>query len=131
MSFRLAVRDVFAAAHRIRACGGGCERLHGHNFAVELSVEGGEADPATGMLVDFAVIRSALSRVLAELDHHDLNAVPAFTGMSPSSEIIARHVFFRARAELSPHPVCVESVTVWESERASATYRETGKGGEV
>lgn len=128
MSFRLCVRDGFAAAHRLAGSGGRCERPHGHNFAVELAVEGDTLDPVTGMLVDFAELKGALARALADLDHSDLNQHPALAGKSPSSEVIARTVFDRVRGELAGRPVRVESVTVWESEKASATYRPGGAG---
>jgi 6-pyruvoyltetrahydropterin/6-carboxytetrahydropterin synthase len=121
---RLAVRDGFAAAHRLPGSGGRCEGLHGHNFAVELAVEGERLDPVTGMLLDFGVLKGALARILADLDHRDLNALPALGGASPSSENLALHILSRARQELAAHPVTVSSVTVWESEKASATARQ-------
>jgi len=128
LTWRLVVRDGFAAAHRLKGSGGRCENLHGHNFAVELAVEGDRLDPVTGMLIDFAVLKGVLARALADLDHSDLNGHPALAGESPSSEALARHVFSRAASELAGKQVRVESVTVWESERAGATYRGGGAG---
>ncbi len=128
MTYRLSVRDGFAAAHRLAGSGGRCENLHGHNFAVELTVAGEKLDPATGMLTDFGILKAALGRVLAGLDHRDLNALPALAGASPSSEVLAAHILGCAIAELAGSPVRVESVTVWESDRACATCRAPDDG---
>ena len=38
--WRLTVRDEISAGHALRHYEGKCERMHGHNFAVELTVEG-------------------------------------------------------------------------------------------
>ena len=37
--YALTVRTSFAAAHRLREYEGNCERLHGHNWRVEVTVE--------------------------------------------------------------------------------------------
>lgn len=44
-----------------------CERLHGHDYAVHLSVEG-EPD-SSGMIMDFILLKETLKRVIEELDH--------------------------------------------------------------
>lgn len=121
MKYLLAVRDTFSAAHRLAGSGGRCENLHGHNFAVEIKVEGARLDGA-GMVVDFTVLKNILRTILIDLDHTDLNSVPAFSGQSPSSERIAEYVFERAEELLSDLDVGIASVTVSESRNASATY---------
>lgn len=90
--WRLTVRDEFSAGHALPGYPGKCENMHGHNFAVELSVEGDKPDPVTGMLVDFSFLKKNLAAILAGLDHRILNELPAFAGQSPSSENIARHI---------------------------------------
>lgn len=121
MTWSLSVKGGFAAAHRLIGSGGKCESLHGHNFNVVLTVEGDSLDD-TGMLLDFGILKKVLSSVLAPLDHRDLNECQAFSSQSPSSENIARHVCREASRELSGTGVRVRSVTVSESETASATY---------
>lgn len=44
-----------------------CERLHGHDYAVHLLVEG-EPD-SSGMIMDFILLKRALRKVVEELDH--------------------------------------------------------------
>jgi 6-pyruvoyltetrahydropterin/6-carboxytetrahydropterin synthase len=126
MTYRLSVRDGFAAAHRLAGSGGKCESLHGHNFQVVLDVEGDQLDES-GMLVDFGELKAALKAVLAELDHSDLNEHPAFTKSSPSSENIARFIWGRVSETIGYGKITIASVTVSESDTASARY-EPGKG---
>lgn len=126
MTYRLSIKDGFAAAHRLVGSGGKCESLHGHNFRVILEVSGDQLDE-TGMLMDFGDLKGILRAVLAELDHSDLNEHPAFSDSSPSSENIARFIWSKVNDVIESDTVTVVSVTVNESETASAKY-ESGKG---
>ena len=121
MTWRLSVNGGFSAAHRLVGSGGKCESMHGHNFRVVLTVEGERLD-GSGMVVDFGVLKGILNSVLSGLDHIDLNENPAFAGNSPSSENIARFIFRETAKELAIPHVQVRSVTVSESDTASATY---------
>jgi len=113
MSWKLKVRDRFSAAHYLREYKGKCEKLHGHTFQVEVEILVTELD-RTGIGVDFTEIKKKLAEVLP--DHVLLNEVFPF---NPSAENLAREIYRRLK-ELYP----VSSVTVWESEDASATYTE-------
>lgn len=125
--WRLAVREQFAAAHALRNYHGRCEALHGHNFGVEVVVEGETLDPDTEMLLDFAVLRRLLREALDPLDHAHLNAILSFDERNPTSENIARHVW-RTMADLFAREgvaaVRLVAVTVAEKEGQSATYME-------
>lgn len=61
---------VFSAAHFITFAGDICERIHGHNYAVRVSVEG----PLDGnrYVVDFIALRDAVLQETQRLDHHVL-----------------------------------------------------------
>ena len=115
MSWLLRVKDRFSAAHFLREYRGKCEKLHGHSFEVEVAIEVRELDP-TGIGIDFTAIKAKLASVLP--DHALLNEVYPF---NPSAENLARR-FFEDLKKSYP----VKSVTVWESEDASATYAEDG-----
>ncbi len=114
MSWRLRVRDKFQAAHYLKEYKGKCERLHGHTFQVEVEIEVTELDK-TGIGIDFSEIKKKLDDVLP--DHTNLNEVFPF---NPSAENLARH-FYGELKKFYP----VTSLTVWESEDASATYSES------
>lgn len=118
--YTLEVDSDFAAAHRLREYKGQCENLHGHNWRVRLAVAGPRLD-ATGLLVDFGLLKGWLREELGRLDHEYLNDVPPFDTINPTSENIARHLAERIGARL-PAGVRVQYVRVWESDRASAAY---------
>lgn len=121
--FELTVRTHFAAAHILRGYPGKCSRPHGHNFGVHVTVEGPELGPV-GMLMDFVELKRRVTALVdGELDHTDLNAHPAFAKDNPTAENIARFVYRQLAPDL-PDGVSLQRVTIWESERASASYRE-------
>ena len=125
------MRDDFSAGHALRHYEGKCERMHGHNFAVELTVEGSQLAAGTEMLLDFKVLKKGLKAVLDALDHRLLNETPPFDRINPSSENLARHIWQGMQAHLAAHDdpqaqlVRLHSVTVSEKGAQSATYLET------
>jgi 6-pyruvoyltetrahydropterin/6-carboxytetrahydropterin synthase len=108
----------FEAAHRLPHVPEGhkCARLHGHSFRVELRV-GGEIDPRSGWVMDFADLRDAFEPLHTELDHHYLNEVPGLD--NPTSENLARWIWDRLQPLL---PGLLE-VTVHETCTSRCTYR--------
>jgi len=125
-TYSLTVRASFAAAHRLKEYEGNCERLHGHNWRVEVTVESGVLDER-GIAVDFREIKNVLSGLLSVYDHKYLNEVPPFDAMNPSSENLARHLFEEMEKRI-PAPARVARVAVWESEDARAEYFRRGQG---
>jgi len=128
--WRLTVRDDFSAGHALRHYEGKCERMHGHNFAVELTVQGQRLTPDTEMLLDFKTLKTGLKTVLDTLDHRLLNETPPFDVINPSSENLARHIWREMAELLATHDdpqtraVRLHSVTVSEKGAQSATYME-------
>ena len=118
--YALTVRSSFSAAHRLLEYEGNCERLHGHNWQVEVTVESEVLD-SRGMALDFRAMKAALNEILSRLDHNYLNDVPPFDTRNPSSENIARHIFEEMEGAVPP-PVRLTRVAVWESEDAWAEY---------
>ncbi|MBI5343691.1 MAG: 6-carboxytetrahydropterin synthase QueD [Deltaproteobacteria bacterium] len=122
--YSLTVRSSFAAAHLLREYEGNCERLHGHNWRVEATVESEELDPR-GMALDFREMKSALNDILSRLDHKYLNEIPPFDGQNPSSENIARYLFVEMEGKI-PAPARLARVVVWESDDARAEFTRRG-----
>ncbi|UQZ88178.1 6-carboxytetrahydropterin synthase QueD [Deltaproteobacteria bacterium Smac51] len=129
--FELKVTSHFAAAHNLREFYGKCEDLHGHNWFVEIKVRAKEVDNI-GLVMDFGVIKRHLKNVLELIDHKYLNELPEFKETAPTresnptSENIARFIFDRLAPyihEDSNGRAWLHSVSAWESENASATYR--------
>ncbi|MDR2861253.1 MAG: 6-carboxytetrahydropterin synthase QueD [Syntrophobacterales bacterium] len=122
--YEATVRRSFSAAHSLREIGGKCEKLHGHNFIVEISV----ASPALnkeGLVIDFRIIKNWADQALGELDHLYLNDLPAFQGKNPSAENIAHYIFTSVEEKAATDDIRVTRVTVWESESAKVTYTGT------
>jgi 6-pyruvoyltetrahydropterin/6-carboxytetrahydropterin synthase len=122
--WRLTVADHFSSAHQLRHYQGKCESLHGHNFTVRVQVQGRELDPKLGIVMDFQELKTLLKVVLAELDHRNLNELPEFVEINPSSEHLARYIFQRLAALLPDSGVIMHTVSVAEGPNSIATYSE-------
>jgi 6-pyruvoyltetrahydropterin/6-carboxytetrahydropterin synthase len=125
--WRLTVRSEFSSAHALRHYHGKCENPHGHNFSVEAVVEGDTLTPDAELLVDFSLLKRELRRLLDTLDHKDLNTVPPFDRINPSSENLSRHIFQALAPAVAAHGVRLYSVTVGENAFQSATYHEVSE----
>lgn len=121
--YMLTIKTSFAAAHNLIHYQGDCENLHGHNWKVEVSVTARELDKS-GLGIDFKILKRDASAIINELDHKYLNDNPAFRDISPSSEHIARYLYERISERMNNENIKVDSITVWESDNASARYYE-------
>jgi 6-pyruvoyltetrahydropterin/6-carboxytetrahydropterin synthase len=119
--YELVINAQFSAAHNLRDYEGKCERLHGHNWRVEVFVRA-DALGKGGMVLDFRILREETEKVLQPLDHQYLNDLPYFQKEEPSSENIARYVYNALEEALHPHGVRPHKVTAWESDGAGASY---------
>ena len=122
--WRLTIRGDFAAAHALRHYQGECEALHGHNYLVEMVVEGETLTPDTELVADFSALKKELRAELAATDHVYLNELPPFDVINPSSENLARYLYARMKERLASMPVRMYSMTVGETPIQSATYME-------
>jgi 6-pyruvoyltetrahydropterin/6-carboxytetrahydropterin synthase len=120
--YEVAIRRRFAAAHQLRGYGGKCEDLHGHNWVVEVGVQGAGLDDV-GLLLDFKILKGHVDDLLEELDHKYLNDHDWFKTRNPSSEHLAYYLFEQLTARVGSAELTVSFVRVWESEDAVATYR--------
>ncbi len=118
--FKAKVVDSFSAAHRLRGYRGDCERLHGHNYRVEVVVSSPSLDKQ-GIVMDFRELKSLLKGVLHEFDHQYLNDLAPFAEQNPSAENIAKHLF-EALSPLIREPVRLSEVTVWENDASCVSY---------
>lgn len=124
--FEVFVEETFAAGHSLRNYKGKCEKVHGHNYRVRVTVEGEDLNEA-GLLVDFSELKRLLRASIEKLDHAFLNDVPPFDQINPSAENMAHHFYREITRGLGggarPNPVRVAEVKVWETDTAAATYR--------
>jgi 6-pyruvoyltetrahydropterin/6-carboxytetrahydropterin synthase len=123
--FEIAVEQTFAAGHALRNYKGKCENVHGHNFRVQVVMEGERLDE-TGLLVDFIDVKDAMRSIIDRLDHVFLNDIAPFDVKNPSAENIAEYFYQEmARGLRSSVPVRIREVKVWETDIQSATYRQS------
>lgn len=124
----------FSAAHRLhnpafseqrnREVYGLCNNpnWHGHNYELEITVEG-EVDPATGYVLDLKALRDlAEEAVIQDLDHRNLNLdVSWLEGVIPSTENLVVQIWHRL-APLVPSGRLTRLV-LYETPRNYVEYR--------
>jgi 6-pyruvoyltetrahydropterin/6-carboxytetrahydropterin synthase len=119
--FEISIEDTFAAGHALRGYRGKCEKVHGHNYKVQVSVEGAKLDSA-GLLMDFVELKRLLHGVMDRLDHEFLNDVAPFDAVNPTAENMAQY-FHDEIARGLPPDVRLTFVKIWETDTSTATYR--------
>jgi 6-pyruvoyltetrahydropterin/6-carboxytetrahydropterin synthase len=126
-------RVHFNAAHRLNApqlsasdnqrVFGMCNNpnFHGHNYDLDVSVEG-EVDPVTGYVADLGEVkRIAEELVVGALDHKNLNLdVPEFRAVNPTAENIAVVIWKKLEGRL---PGKLVKIVLWETPRNWVEYR--------
>jgi len=115
--FELKAQMYFSAAHHLLNYEGECENQHGHNWLVEAFVRGTELDKSN-ILIDYKVLKKNLKSVLDILDHKDINELPEFKGISPSSEILAKFIFEKMQEKIPQ----ISKVSIWETSTSCASY---------
>ena len=121
--FEVSVEETFAAGHALRNYRGKCENVHGHNYRVEITLEGEELNQA-GLLVDFGDLKRVMRAVVARLDHQFLNDLAPFDSINPSAENLAKYFYDEVSSGIAAGPRLRE-VKIWETDITSATYRPT------
>ena len=121
--YELSIETGFASAHQLRGYKGKCEKLHGHNWKVQISVTA-ERLNEIDLAIDFHELKKIANDVISPLDHTFLNDIFPFTEKNPSSENVAKWIFETMKKKINDDNIRVSAVTVWESDTASASYYE-------
>jgi len=95
---------------------------HGHNYIVEVTLEG-EPDPVTGMVFDLRQLKEILNEsVIRELDHRFLNKeVPPFDRIVPTAENVAIEIWNRLERRF-PAAATLRNVRLYETEDLWVDY---------
>ncbi|MCD6293598.1 MAG: 6-carboxytetrahydropterin synthase QueD, partial [Deltaproteobacteria bacterium] len=104
--FEIYVQTHFSAAHALRGYPGDCARVHGHNWIIDVFVRCSELNEI-GIGIDFREIKDSVKRVLKNLDHFNLNELPAFQDVNPTSENIAGFLYRELSKQLNTNNVTV------------------------
>ncbi len=124
--FEVSVEDTFASGHYLRGYRGKCEKPHGHNYKVRITLEGKTLDNI-GLLLDFRELKAAMNDVIDRLDHQMINEIEPFTTVNPSAENMAKYFYDELNASLGKSTdgrVRVKLVKLWETDTTTATYYE-------
>ena len=93
--YEVTVEDTFSSGHYLRNYKGKCEKPHGHNYKVRVTLRGETLDHA-GLLLDFKDLKEVLRPVVNYLDHQMINELEPFDVLNPS-----------CRVSVTPRPVVV------------------------
>ena len=118
--FEICVEHTFAAGHALRNYRGKCENVHGHNYRVQVGMEGAALDDH-GLLYDFAELKKRLRAVSEYLDHQFINELAPFDKINPSAENIAKFICEEIQKDLTNASIAY--VRVWETDTSCAIYR--------
>ena len=127
--YSLSVRDHVMIAHSFQGeVFGPAQRLHGATYVVDATFRRAELD-ADGLVVDIGLASAALKDVLAEVNYHNLDDMPAFRGKNTTTEFLARWIFERLVAQVhtgklgeGARSLSTVKVTLNESHVAWASY---------
>ena len=117
------VKWHYDSAHFLRSYHGKCERLHGHRYVVEAGLAFEQLGEG-GMAYDFSEAKRALRAVTDEMDHQNINDLPAFQDLETSAENQARYIFNELRGRLGAVSENLLYVKVWETPNQWAQYSE-------
>jgi 6-pyruvoyltetrahydropterin/6-carboxytetrahydropterin synthase len=122
--FQVSVEETFSSGHALRGYKGKCENLHGHNYRVQITLEGPQLDNI-GLLVDFTHLKEVMRGVIKRLDHQFINDLEPFTTVNPSAENMAKYFYDEVSAKLKDLPpgAKVSDVIIWETDTSMAKYR--------
>lgn len=121
--YELTIETGFASAHQLRGYKGKCEKVHGHNWKVQVSVTA-ERLNEIDLAIDFHDLKRIANEIISPLDHAFLNDIFPFTEKNPSSENIAKWIYESMKKKIGDENIHISAVTVWESDNASASYYE-------
>lgn len=127
-------REEFSASHRLwdparspaenERLYGPCANRHGHNYAVEVSVRG-RLDPTNGMVMNLSdLMRLVREKVVAAVDHRDLNDdVPFLRGSIPTAEVVAVAFWSQLEPEIARFQGCrLHRIRLYESQSNFVDY---------
>lgn len=116
--FTISKEFAFSASHVLDGLPDGhpCTRLHGHNYTVEIVLEGPLDDAA--MVLDYGALSGFRDWINDHLDHRHLNDV---LNANPTAEQIA-YVLFQVALRWVPTEL-LAAVRVRETPKTCAEYR--------
>ena len=107
----------FDSAHNLPNYHGKCERLHGHTYLLQVTIEA-PIDPDSGMALDFAILGEIVEReVVSVLDHQYLNEMIPVS----SAENVTLWIWKKLEGKLPRAKL--HEIKLHETPSSSVTYR--------
>lgn len=123
--YLVAVRRSFTAKHFLLGADFGSEnKIHSHNYTVEVVLEGSSLDNL-GFLVNIENVNVRLDSTLEYFNRSILNNLSEFEGLNPSVEHFSRIFCNRFLQDFQPDSVEEITVRIWEYEDTWAQYSRT------
>ena len=139
---RITRHEEFEVAHLLPGYNGGCGRLHGHTYKIEVTIQG-EQKEQFDMVADFKIVKQAIkdvvpdhyfvyykedniSKEIAEVLHKyniDCIEYPFFTTAENMVGYYAHEIENKLR-EVYGLDVCVAEVKLWETTNSYATWKK-------
>ncbi len=120
--FEVLIQEEFSSAHALHHYYGETEPLHGHNYRVEVVVEGKRLQNKVKYLTDFVALQKALGEIVKPMDHCNLNEYAPLRQENTSAENLAYFIAGELQKRWREPGVRLKSVTVWETDRTAARY---------
>jgi len=127
-------REEFCAAHRLHSpelsaeenqrVYGACNTLHGHNYALEVTVRGA-VSARTGMVFNLTDLMAIVrEKIVLAVDHKNLNTDVAFlAGVIPTAENVAVAFWNQLDPELEQFEGCrLHRIRLYESRNNFVDY---------
>lgn len=118
--FEITKRFTFEASHQLPWHQGKCQRLHGHSYKLEVTLQALTLDQ-NGIVIDFDVLSDIVNRTIIDrFDHQHLNEFFP----NPTAEVLAMEIYRIVALVMKKNGwnmVNVSSVKLWETEKCSVT----------
>lgn len=119
--FIIRVEARFEAAHHLREYKGVPEPLHGHSWKVEAKFKCQKLDHES-IGIDYVHVEKAIRGLAEQFDHRNINEIPPFDTLNPTSENIARWFFDQLNRPEMKQAAELSEVIVWEGPEAYVAY---------
>jgi len=139
----VSVKGHFYSAHLLNGYKGKCKNLHGHNYLVEVILQGNELNDI-GILFDFSKLEHELNKILNTLDHTTIlkeceenkSLIEVLKSMksqvilfhdNPTAENLARYIYKKLKKNFFGNKKIksmLRSVKVWETNDCLAEFKE-------
>ncbi len=120
--YELTYTTDFCAAHQLVGYNGECKNLHGHNWKLTVTIEVEKLNQI-GIAFDLKDLKKISEKIVKKFDHKFLNDLSPFNKINPTSENIAREIFYSLKKKL-PQYCKIKKVSISESDKYTVSYYE-------